>query len=612
MGCTHKNKDNCGCNSSPLTTSSTYTYGAENCPGGEACEELYNAECINYTGPNITCNDEILWESGTRLTNFLENFVSYFCTTLQPYSAENVGGGAQVYQTQADNTFFFRTIIGDGVTVEQLENEIRLTVTPQVDYISDVELLIDTAELCFTGTGNAFSGCIDLNEIFTIDYISNVELSGSDLIFTGTGDAFTGTIDLSSIVPSSENIYNTDGTLTDATRTLNINSGILQYTNGEFNLVGETSDATTYSLQVKQLNNTQYARFRNDGFIDLGGDYVPANITPGSTNIPTSLINIDGPNRFFGFNASYLGSSSSGADFIINATGKDTGTGYYRNVFKAVSHQSNIGLWIRNAAFESTGTTRQNFTVFGNTSGETAYAFAQSDASIWFIGNWLESQFTNINGDPTRKWSLGGIRNNNTYMEGYLNTKTFLPSAHPLNNFGANITAPSIFYWGDSGKLGSTIGSFKIDSGKFNPDTVTVNGVAVVSTNASLSNEHPFTPYIELVSTDKLSSGGSGSNFGNNPGDDYFTIESKINTHGHSYLNVFTGTVQGGGATTLTENNRFNVGIGIKTPTAKIHVKGTVRFEDLPEHADEAAAVIAGLNAGDVYKTSTGELRIKL
>jgi hypothetical protein len=32
----------------------------------------------------------------------------------------------------------------------------------------------------------------------------------------------------------------------------------------------------------------------------------------------------------------------------------------------------------------------------------------------------------------------------------------------------------------------------------------------------------------------------------------------------------------------------------------------------LPVHADEAAAVTAGLRKGDIYQTATGEVRIKL
>ena len=36
----------------------------------------------------------------------------------------------------------------------------------------------------------------------------------------------------------------------------------------------------------------------------------------------------------------------------------------------------------------------------------------------------------------------------------------------------------------------------------------------------------------------------------------------------------------------------------------------TLRLTALPEYADNTAAVSGGLIAGDVYKTSTGELRI--
>jgi hypothetical protein len=36
----------------------------------------------------------------------------------------------------------------------------------------------------------------------------------------------------------------------------------------------------------------------------------------------------------------------------------------------------------------------------------------------------------------------------------------------------------------------------------------------------------------------------------------------------------------------------------------------TLRLTALPEFADNAAALAGGLIAGDIYKTSTGELRI--
>ena len=60
-----------------------------------------------------------------------------------------------------------------------------------------------------------------------------------------------------------------------------------------------------------------------------------------------------------------------------------------------------------------------------------------------------------------------------------------------------------------------------------------------------------------------------------------------------------------------------NVGIGTSNPGEKLEVNGTIKatdinFTGLATYADDAAAGTGGLVAGDVYKTSTGELRIKL
>lgn len=60
-----------------------------------------------------------------------------------------------------------------------------------------------------------------------------------------------------------------------------------------------------------------------------------------------------------------------------------------------------------------------------------------------------------------------------------------------------------------------------------------------------------------------------------------------------------------------------NVGIGTSSPGEKLEVSGTIKatdinFTGLATYADDTAAGTGGLVAGDVYKTSTGELRIKL
>jgi hypothetical protein len=53
-------------------------------------------------------------------------------------------------------------------------------------------------------------------------------------------------------------------------------------------------------------------------------------------------------------------------------------------------------------------------------------------------------------------------------------------------------------------------------------------------------------------------------------------------------------------------------GLGTGTARPVRITAATLNIPNLPVHADEAAATTAGLATGDVYRTSTGELRIKL
>ena len=67
---------------------------------------------------------------------------------------------------------------------------------------------------------------------------------------------------------------------------------------------------------------------------------------------------------------------------------------------------------------------------------------------------------------------------------------------------------------------------------------------------------------------------------------------------------VETATVNIG--TSGASGSATNINIGGGSGTC------TVKLANLPTHADEAAANTAGLAQDTVYKTSSGELRIKL
>ena len=69
--------------------------------------------------------------------------------------------------------------------------------------------------------------------------------------------------------------------------------------------------------------------------------------------------------------------------------------------------------------------------------------------------------------------------------------------------------------------------------------------------------------------------------------------------------------------TRMVIDNQGNVGIGEQNPDEKLVVNGKIKatdvnFSGLPVYADEAAATAGGLATGDMYRTATGELRIKL
>jgi hypothetical protein len=70
----------------------------------------------------------------------------------------------------------------------------------------------------------------------------------------------------------------------------------------------------------------------------------------------------------------------------------------------------------------------------------------------------------------------------------------------------------------------------------------------------------------------------------------------------------------------IKAENFLQIGVGDTLTTIITKIKNaiktlsnkTVDFTNIPVYADEAAAVVGGLATGKVYKTSTGELRIKL
>lgn len=79
------NQINCGCQDSFLTTPPAVpTPGA--CPEAQPCSEVFDAQCVIYTGEDIVCLEDIVVEQNTSVSDALNDIVEYFCNPPAPVS----------------------------------------------------------------------------------------------------------------------------------------------------------------------------------------------------------------------------------------------------------------------------------------------------------------------------------------------------------------------------------------------------------------------------------------------------------------------------------------------------------------------------------------------
>jgi hypothetical protein len=87
----------CGCNNSYLTTPPPCPTPTD-CPDRQPCSEVFDAECIVYTGPDLECGDDTVIAQNTAINLALEDIVGYFCNlaSLVPITIVAAGNGIDV------------------------------------------------------------------------------------------------------------------------------------------------------------------------------------------------------------------------------------------------------------------------------------------------------------------------------------------------------------------------------------------------------------------------------------------------------------------------------------------------------------------------------------
>ena len=52
------------------------------CPDPQPCTEVFDAQCVMYTGAPIMCNDDEVVPTNTNMAEALQLIVAYFCPPL--------------------------------------------------------------------------------------------------------------------------------------------------------------------------------------------------------------------------------------------------------------------------------------------------------------------------------------------------------------------------------------------------------------------------------------------------------------------------------------------------------------------------------------------------
>jgi hypothetical protein len=78
----------CGCGDSFLTTPPPCPT-PEDCPTAQPCSEVFDAECIAYTGLDIECGTDVVVATNDSVATALQNVVDYFCTLLGAMRAQS-------------------------------------------------------------------------------------------------------------------------------------------------------------------------------------------------------------------------------------------------------------------------------------------------------------------------------------------------------------------------------------------------------------------------------------------------------------------------------------------------------------------------------------------
>ena len=184
--CTH-NTINCGCQDSFLTTPPPCPTPVD-CPDKQPCSEVFDAECIVYTGPNLQCGVVDVVSQNSALNFALEDIVSYICSSVNsfPITVVAAGNGINVTPVTVGTTTTYTVSTETPLLKKFVYEETLPTGNPgqQITIFNTVYAPCEIPTVGCDGTLTAVPTVVDLiiqGYWFNIDLNYWVEFTHNDL-----------------------------------------------------------------------------------------------------------------------------------------------------------------------------------------------------------------------------------------------------------------------------------------------------------------------------------------------------------------------------------------------------------------------------------------------
>jgi hypothetical protein len=125
-------KISCGCGDSFLTTPPPCPTPVD-CPTAQPCSEVFDAQCVVYTGLDIECGTDVVVATNDSVADALQNVVDYFCTKPESdITIVEAGDGIDVeVDTVGNTTTYTVSTIAKDIAYFQNVQTVAINTVPE-------------------------------------------------------------------------------------------------------------------------------------------------------------------------------------------------------------------------------------------------------------------------------------------------------------------------------------------------------------------------------------------------------------------------------------------------------------------------------------------------